>query len=144
MFARRLFRAVLAAAAVAVTALVALTAATAGTAASAATVQPTVLTGLTWHPLTLLNGWQSSQSQWDTGDPAYAIKNGIVYLSGSLTQPGATSASEFAVLPSAARPATSVGITVMAYAYAGAQGFVGINPDGTMDAWGNSGAPAQF
>src|SRR5215471_16929999 len=52
----RSLRAVLATAAVAATALAALTAAAAGTAASAATMQaPTVLAGLTWHPLTLLN-----------------------------------------------------------------------------------------
>src|SRR5215467_9438059 len=69
----RPLQAVLVTAAVAATALVALTAATAGTAASAATERHvTMLTGLTWHPLTLLNGWQSAQSLYSTGDPAYA------------------------------------------------------------------------
>ena len=121
--ALRPIRALLAAVAVAAAALVALTAVTAGAAASAATVQPTVLTGLTWHPLTLLNGWQSGESSFSTGDPAWAVKNGIVYLSGSLVQPGGGTAasSEFAVLPPAARPAAHRGTLVAAYAYDGAQ-----------------------
>ena len=143
--ALRPIRALLAAVAVAAAALVALTAVTAGAAASAATVQPTVLTGLTWHPLTLLNGWQSGESSFSTGDPAWAVKNGIVYLSGSLVQPGGGTAasSEFAVLPPAARPAAHRGTLVAAYAYDGAQGFVDINADGTMDAWSNPELPAQ-
>jgi hypothetical protein len=143
--ALRRIRALLAAVAVAATALVAFTAATAGDAASAAIVQPKVLTGLTWHPLTLLNGWQSAESSYNTGDPAWAVKNGIVYLSGSLVQPGGGTAatSEFAVLPPAARPAAHRGTLVATYAYEGAQGFVDINADGTMDAWSNPGLPAQ-
>ena len=133
------------AAAVAATALVALTATTAGTAASAATVQPsTALTGLTWHPLTLLNGWQSSQGQWDTGDPAYAIKNGIVYLSGSLTQPGAGPGSndEFAVLPPAARP-SGEGMNLVAYTQNGTQGFIDSEPGGGLTAWSPTPSDAQ-
>jgi hypothetical protein len=136
--ALRPIRAVLAAAAVAATALVALTATTAGTAASAATMQPPkVATGLTWHPLTLINGWQSAQSQYSTGNPAWAVKNGIVYLSGSLTQPGATPTSndEFAVLPPAAQPAANRDPWYMvAYTLNSTQGFIDIGPGGALTA----------
>jgi hypothetical protein len=126
-------RAVLAAAAVAAMALTATVAldAAAASAASVPLAHPvampaahrsgdaarrtaTTITGLTWHPLTLINGWQSDQGQWDSGNPAWAVKNGIVYLSGSLHLPGGTpgSNSEFAVLPPAARPAHQQDMTV--------------------------------
>jgi hypothetical protein len=148
--ALRPVRSVLAAVAVAATALTA-TAAFGGTAASAATVHParpvaapaphhpgaahsaaTTVTGLTWHTLTLINGWQSSQGQYDSGNPAWAVKNGIVYLSGSLHQPGATSSSseEFAVLPTAARPTHLLKINV--YTDSGTYGGLGISTNGEL------------
>jgi hypothetical protein len=37
--------------------------------------------------LPLANGWQSSDSQWGTGDPSYSVSNGMVYLSGSRRSP---------------------------------------------------------
>jgi hypothetical protein len=141
-------RSVLAAVAVAAAALVA--AAAFGGAASAATRHPahpaampathhrgaaarrpaTTVTGLTWHPLTLINGWQSDQGQFDSGNPAWAVKNGIVYLSGSLHQPGGTplSNSEFAVLPAAARPAHQLDVTV--YTDGGTFGALAIGTNG--------------
>ena len=57
--------------------------------ASAATVQPTAarVTGVTWHQLTPINGWVSGQSQFaGDGVPAWAVRNGVVYLSGSVAQ----------------------------------------------------------
>ena len=143
-------RSVLAAAAVAATALVATVAF--GGAASAATMHPaqpaampathhpgdtarrpaTAVTGLTWHPLTLINGWQSDQGQFDSGNPAWAVKNGIVYLSGAVHQPGSTplSNSEFAVLPAAARPAHQQNVTV--FTDGGTFGALDIFQDGEM------------
>jgi hypothetical protein len=53
------------------------------------------------HRLTL-HGWQSSQSEYQTGNPSYAVSHGVVYLSGSLH--GGKSKLAF-VLPKAARPA---------------------------------------
>jgi hypothetical protein len=146
--AARALRPVLAAAAVAGAALAA-TAAFGGTAASA-TVHParpvaapaphhpgaahspaTTVTGLTWHTLTLINGWQSSQGQYDSGNPAWAVKNGIVYLSGSLHEAGSTSSNEeFAVLPPAARPAHLLKINV--YTDGGTYGGLGISTNGEL------------
>ena len=59
-----------------------------------------------WTPLTLVNGWQSANSSYGTGDPRYCVAYGIVYLSGSLSQTGSGS-DEFAVLPSVAAPAST-------------------------------------
>src|SRR5579864_8337057 len=59
---------------------------------------------VTWHSLTLINGWVSSQSTYGTGDPRVSIQNGIVYLSGSLHQSTPGSAI-FATLATTYRPA---------------------------------------
>ena len=88
-----------------------------------------------WQPLQLANGWQSQQNVWDSGDPAYCIDGGVVYLSGSLAHPG-TSGSYFAQLPPQARPASNVYLTV--YTYAGASGVLYINANGTMYAMGSA------
>lgn len=85
----------------------------------------TAVTGVTWHKLTLINGWQSSQSVYGTGNPSYAISGGVVYLSGSLH--GGTG-STFAVLPKAARPAQLLYMTV--YTSGGTYGTLLIKPDG--------------
>jgi hypothetical protein len=53
----------------------------------------------------------------------------VVYLSGSVFQPTGT-ASEFAVLPAAARPSRVLYITV--YTADDTQGFISIYPDGVM------------
>jgi hypothetical protein len=89
----------------------------------------------TGHKLTLINGWVSSQSQYQTGDPAYRVSNGIVHLLGSLKQPSGSDA-QFAVLPQAARPAHTLYLPT--YTYVGAFGFVVITPAGLIYAenWG--------
>jgi hypothetical protein len=84
---------------------------------------------VTWHKLNLINGWQSAQSIYHTGDPAYAIKGGVVYISGSLEQPSGTR-KEFAVLPRAARPARQVDLLV--YAYGGRPAGLVIGSGGAM------------
>ena len=71
------------------------------------------VSGFTWHKLTLINGWISGDGSYGTGDPAYAIKNGVVYLSGSLNQVNGTN-NEFAVLPKAARSGHNMYISVVA------------------------------
>jgi hypothetical protein len=82
--------------------------------------------------LSLENGWQSSDSQWGTGDPSYSVSNGMVYLSGSLHQP-AGSNQVFGVLPPAARPARTLYLSV--YTYAGTIGLLKIDTSGTMYAY---------
>jgi len=124
-----------------VTVLAALAAAFGGTPASAATVhaslkaahvapaRPAAVSGVTWHALRLLNGWRSDQGAWNSGNPSWAVKGGVVYLSGSLHQPSGTS-GEFAVLPAAARPARILYLTV--YTVNGTTGTLGIWPTGQM------------
>jgi hypothetical protein len=81
----------------------------------------------TGHKLTLLNGWVSSQGQYQSGNPAYWVSNGVVHLLGSLKQPSGTS-TQFAVLPPAARPAHFLWIPT--YTNDGTFGWVTINPSG--------------
>jgi hypothetical protein len=84
------------------------------------------------HKLTLRNGWHSEQSVWNSGDPAYSVSGGVVYLSGSLATPGTNEA--FAVLPTAARPAHDLYIKV--YTLDSSVGTVLIEPNGVMFAYG--------
>ena len=92
-------------------------------------------TNCQWQPLSLQNGWHSEQSAWNSGDPAYCIDNGIVYLSGSLAQSG-SSVNYFAQLPQRYRPASNMYLSV--YTYASTTGVVQIDTDGTMYAYGGS------
>jgi len=87
------------------------------------------VSGVTWHALRLLNGWRSEQAKWNSGNPSWAVKGGVVYLSGSLHQPGGTN-REFAVLPAAARPARTLFLTV--YTANGTTGTMEILPTGPM------------
>ncbi len=94
------------------------------------------LAACAWQPLPLINGWQGQQAAWGTGDPSYCVNGyGMVYLSGSLYQSlGGSGSSEFAVLPAAARPATTSYLSV--YTYGGASGGVlRIQSDGEMLAY---------
>jgi hypothetical protein len=65
------------------------------------------------HKLALKNGWKSEQSNFGTGDPAYSVSNGIVYISGSLA--GGSNGSQVATLPKAARPAHQIYLSVDTY-----------------------------
>jgi hypothetical protein len=92
------------------------------------------------HKLSLLNGWQSSQSAWDSGDPGYTVTGGVVHLSGSMHQQ-AGSNLVFAVLPPAARPRHRLWITT--YTFDGAVGALRITPAGVMSAFNAAGNAAQ-
>ena len=120
-------------------ALVSLALAGAAVGAPAASASPP---DCSWQPLSLLNGWQSAQAQWGTGDPSYCVNSyGMVYLSGSLTQPGG-GVNEVAVLPAQARPASVLYLSV--YAMDGTTGVLQIGTDGAVYAYnGNSGGDVQ-
>jgi hypothetical protein len=128
---------------VAAAALAALGVTAGGGGASAATAQPAAhtLTGVTWHQLTLINGWVSGQSQFaGDGIPAWTVQNGVVYLSGSVIQTSGTN-SEFAVLPPAARPPRVLYMTVATVAHT--QGFIIVRPNGAVQAWADPYSDAQ-
>lgn len=88
--------------------------------------------GMTWHLLTLLNGWESANNEYGTGDPCWAVRDGIVYLSGSLTLPGGTPSSSAvaAALPQAAQPFQEIG--AVTYTVDGTQGFVAASVYGKL------------
>jgi hypothetical protein len=81
----------------------------------------------------------SSQGQYQSGDPAYWVSNGIVHLLGSLKQPSGTN-TQFAVLPPAARPAHFLWIPT--YTNDGTFGWLTINPSGWIFAANFAGATA--
>jgi hypothetical protein len=87
------------------------------------------------HRLTLKNGWQSSQSTYQTGNPSYAVSHGVVYLSGSLH--GGKSKLAF-VLPRAARPAHLMNISV--YTMVGSIGWLTIRSTGQVRIGGGGSA----
>ncbi|HEX9063538.1 MAG TPA: hypothetical protein VF843_00425 [Streptosporangiaceae bacterium] len=91
------------------------------------------------HKLTLLHGWHSEQGAWNSGNPSYAVSNGIVYLSGSLATSGTNEV--FGVLPKGYRPSHLLYIKV--YTYGSTVGTVFIDPNGTMEAYGPSGTSAR-
>jgi hypothetical protein len=92
---------------------------------------PQVTSTVTFHKLSLINGWASKNSTYGTGSPSVAIANGVVYLSGSMAQqtPGS---SEFAILPLAYRPAHNMWLTV--YTLDETSGALYIAKNGTMEA----------
>jgi hypothetical protein len=110
----------------------ALTLALGGSVALAAT-PATPAASVSWHKISLINGWESSQPDYQTGNPSWAVKSGIVFLSGSVHQTGGTS-NEFAVLPPAARPAHVLHITI--YTQYGTSGSLDILTDGEVRAYG--------
>ena len=92
------------------------------------------------HNLRLVNGWESGQSSYGTGNPAYWVSGGVVHLSGSLIMPGAGQET-FATLPPTARPKHSLYIKV--YTYQGSVGTLYIQPNGTMQAYDPTATNAQ-
>ncbi len=95
---------------------------------------PHVTSTVTFHKLTLINGWASVNSALPTlktGDPSVGIANGVVYLTGSLYQPSPGS-DTFATLPSAYRPAHTIYLPV--YTLSGASGGLYIYHSGIVGA----------
>jgi hypothetical protein len=90
--------------------------------------RPAVPAGLSWHRLKLIHGWRSRGADDNTGNPSWAVRDGIVYLAGSLGQPSGSNA-EFAVLPKPARPGHWLWLATSA---ADIVGGIGIEAKGPM------------
>jgi hypothetical protein len=97
-------------------------------------------TKIAFHRLKLINGWQSSQNAFDTGNPAYGIRDGIVYLSGSVHQ-AKVGNTEFAVLPKGARPTHDLYLTV--YTFQGTTGTLRVEPNGQLLAISSTNTASQ-
>jgi len=97
--------------------------------------------GTTWHTLKLINGWKSAANTGaNTGDPAYAIKNGIVYLSGSVWQPSGSNPT-FAALPKAAMAGRKMYLTD--FMANDTRGELILETNGTVVAFAISGPQSQ-
>lgn len=86
-------------------------------------------TVVTFHGLSLVNGWQSENINDGTGNPRVGVLNGVVYLKGSLAQPTPGS-SLVTQLPSAYRPVDTMLINV--WTSGGTPGTLEILSDGRM------------
>ena len=84
---------------------------------------------VSFHGLSLANGWQGQNINDGTGNPKVGVLNGVVYLKGSLAQPTPGSPL-FAQLPSADRPVDTLIITV--WTSGGTPGTLEIGTDGRM------------
>ena len=91
--------------------------------------QAATSTVVSFHGLSLANGWVSEQINDGTGNPKVGLLNGVVYLKGSLAQPTPGS-SLFAQLPSADRPVDTLIIPV--WTSGGTPGTLEITTDGRM------------
>ena len=91
--------------------------------------QAATFSGVSFHSLTLANGWVSEQINDGTGNPKVGVLNGVVYLKGSLAQPTPGS-SLFAQLPTADRPVDTLLIPV--WTSGGTLGTLDIETDGRM------------
>ena len=95
----------------------------------------------TWHPLRLLNGWTGvTNSARYYGVPSYAIKDGVLYLSGIL-QAESAKGPQFAILPPGARPKHFLWLIYYNFGGGGSNliGNMEIEPDGSMFAYANGG-----
>jgi hypothetical protein len=76
---------------------------------------------ITWHALSLRNGWQPGQKNFGSsiGNPAYAVSNSIVYLTGVTDRTTLTVPSEIGLLPKSARPKHDLWFEAFNYASTG-------------------------
>ena len=95
---------------------------------------------LTWTPLNLMNGW-TALSDSTYGTPSYAVRNGVLYLSGILSAP-ASGEPEAAVLPPVAAPTNYLWLSYLNFG-ADDVGEMEIQPDGELFIYGSTtGGPA--
>jgi hypothetical protein len=91
----------------------------------------------TWHPFKLLNGWKSaSKKLLLTGTPAWAYRDGVVYLRGAIRQPTPGGSSTFARLPKYARSAHNLYLQVSTSEDVVGDLRIGLN--GSLEAYGGN------
>jgi hypothetical protein len=117
----------------------------AGYAASVA-VQHPAATKITWHGLSLRNGWQAGAKEFKgTRNPAYTVSNGIVYITGATyrTNQKDSLPSVIATLPKGARPTHILWFTAFNEAAQGGS-FIEIDPAGDVSVAGSGGDENYF
>jgi hypothetical protein len=106
-----------------------------GSSAGYAASQATASTTITFHKLHLINGW--AHSTYDAAaDPAYAVSNGVVYLTGGVLKTSSSKSNEFAVLPPGARPKHNLILPVYNNNPTEGNALVFVSPSGKMDTYG--------
>lgn len=104
---------------------------------------PTAATANSGHAIApLLNGWESAQFPYLTGDPSYVVKGGVAHLSGSVKNRDGDSFEGNQVLishlPKAARPTDC--LQTFVYTYGGGTNVLSASPSiGGGGLWGSEG-----
>jgi hypothetical protein len=78
----------------------------------------------------LQNGWFSEQGSFSSGDPAYTVVHGIVYLSGSMANDPSNADQLFAELPLGARPTHT--LFLLNYNLSGSVGVLRLGLNGKL------------
>ncbi len=95
----------------------------AGYAASTTASHPAAAAKVTWHKLSLRNGWKPGPAAFDTAAPKYKVSGGVVYLTGvAVYAPNtgtATPPAVVGVLPKAERPTHNLWLGIFNYAASG-------------------------
>jgi hypothetical protein len=100
---------------------------------------------LTYHRISLVNGWKAAPKAENMGAPSYTVSNNVVYLFGGIFQP-IQGKAEFGVLPKGARPAVNMFITVSVAEGVSNVGTLFISPKGVMEVYAtptSAGTPAS-
>jgi hypothetical protein len=116
----------------------------AGYAASVAAQRPSAAK-IEWHYLSLKKPWAPMPKAWDTGRPAYAVSNNVVYLTGAAnrTNQSLPIPAIIGLLPRGARPAHILWFESYNYA-AGGESSIEVEPNGDVVVWGTGGDENYF
>lgn len=115
----------------------------AGYAATAVGSSPAT-TKITWHTLSLKNGWTGTAKYFSgTGNPAYTVTGGVVYLTGVAHRSNTAVPSVIGVLPKGDRPKHSLWFAGFNYAGSG-QSEIAVFPNGNVEVLGGTTAGDQY
>jgi hypothetical protein len=114
----------------------------AGYAASVATSRPAPVK-ITWHGLSLRQGWHAAAKGYGAAKPSYTVSNGVVYLTGAASRTNPSLPSIIGVLPRGARPAHVLYLAGFNYAASGGVDF-DVFPNGDIEVLGSGGDQSYF
>jgi len=94
---------------------------------------------ITWHALSLKNGWKAAAAAYHTGKPEYTVSNSIVYLTGVASRANQSAPlGELGLLPKSARPKHDLWFTAFNYA-GGGESSIEVGSNGQVVVLGNGG-----
>ena len=98
---------------------------------------------ITWHALSLRNGWSAAAKGYGASGPEYTVSNGVVYVTGAVSRSNQSMPSVIGVLPKSARPKHVLAFAAFNYAATGESSFY-VDPNGDIEVLGNGGDEYYF